>query len=348
VALGFLALALGACSSKDVQKEPVASVNGEEVRVGELREFLGYRGGAAQTVGIPAERKKEGLDRMIDGRLLVQDAKARGIDNTVAYREAVAKNEQGVWIGALLRKEAASKLKIRDDEVKAEAKKAREADKNLSEADATMRAAQSLLETQMRKIEQDLVAAAKKEFPGTIDRDALERIGKGEPFPDNAVLATAGPSKVTYAETMRFVQGAVQGGHGAEQIARNPAALGQILERELTGMSLEAYAKKQGLEGTEAMKSVRLDMERSVAINLLAEQVLAAAGEVTDQEIQAAYAGHEKMFVRDGKKIPLAQVKDQLRRYLQDGKRRKALEEHIAGLRKNAKITVNEGALAKV
>ena len=54
------------------------------------------------------------------------------------------------------------------------------------------------------------------------------------------------------------------------------------------------------------------------------------------------------MFIREGKKIPLAQVKDQLRAFLENTKRRKTLDEYVETLKKKAKITVNEAMLAKV
>ena len=52
--------------------------------------------------------------------------------------------------------------------------------------------------------------------------------------------------------------------------------------------------------------------------------------------------------MRDGKKIPLAQVKDQLRSFLENAKRRKALDEYVDSLRKKAKITIKESVLPMV
>ncbi|MGZ8474239.1 MAG: hypothetical protein ACXWWY_12170, partial [Candidatus Deferrimicrobiaceae bacterium] len=101
VAVGFG----GGCSTKDAKNETVATVNGEDVKVGELREFLGSCGGVVPLVGVPVEKKKEGLDRLVAGRLLAQDARAKGLDNTDAFRSALSGNEKGVWINALLRKE---------------------------------------------------------------------------------------------------------------------------------------------------------------------------------------------------------------------------------------------------
>ena len=89
-------------------------------------------------------------------------------------------------------------------------------------------------------------------------------------------------------------------------------------------------------------------MERAVLINLLAEKVAVKDVSVTDKEVEGAYVEHGEMFVKDGKKIPLAQVKEQLRAYLENGKRRKALDEYVEALKKKAKITINESVLSKV
>ena len=39
----------------------------------------------------------------------------------------------------------------------------------------------------------------------------------------------------------------------------------------------------------------------------------------TPKEIADAYAEHGQMFVRDGKKIPLKEVKEQIRAFLEEG-----------------------------
>jgi len=52
--------------------------------------------------------------------------------------------------------------------------------------------------------------------------------------------------------------------------------------------------------------------------------------------------------VRDGKKVPLAMVKEQIRAALRNEKAGKLVDAHIAELRKKAKITVNDAVLPKV
>ena len=221
-------------------------------------------------------------------------------------------------------------------------------DNNLSESDAATRAGQAIAEREVRKIEEGLIAAAKKDTPATIDMDAIGKIGKGGSMSDNAALATVGGEKITYGQVAKVLQTAAPGPHGAEGLLKNPIAIQRVVDREAMGVALFAYAKKQGLDGSEWMKSVRGEMERAVLINLLAEKVAAKDVTVTDKEIDAAYAEHGQMFVKDGKKIPLAQVKDQLRAFLENAKRRKSLDEYVESLRKKAKITINESILSKV
>jgi hypothetical protein len=314
------------CSKKDVRDEAVASVNGEDIKVSELREFLGVRGGVAPAGAVPVEKKKEALDRLVAGRLLAQEARAMGLDNTGEFRDAASRNEQGVWINALVRKEIASKVKIGASDNGADP---------------------SVADQQLRKIEEDLVAAARKEVPVVVDNEAIGKIGKGEAVKDDAVLATVGGEKVSYGQVKGVLSGMSPGAHGSQDLSRNPNAVAKVLDREAMGKSLYAYAKKQGLDGSEWLKSVRADMERGVLINILAEKI-AKDVSVTDKDIQAAYAEHAQMLVRDGKKIPLAQVKEQLRGFLENSKRRKILEERVEALRKKAKITVHEATLPKV
>ena len=337
-----------ACSTPDVRNETVASANGDGIKVFELREFLGIRGGMTAASQVPAEKKKEALDRLVSGRLLAQEALARGLDNTGEYRDAIARNGQGVLIAALFRKEMASKLKIKDKEVEAEAKKLREADKNLSETDASFRARQALSEADMRRIEGELISAAKKATASSIDRELIEKIGKGGKFEDNVALATVGAEKISYGEVKRQIQAVSPGSHDGQVLSRIPMAIEKTLEREITGRALAAYAKKQGIEGSEWERSVRKELERSVLINLLADKVVPKDVPVTDKEIGDAYAEHAQMFVRDGKKIPLSEVKERIRGFLQNRRRSQALEAYIEGLRKKAKITVNEALLPKV
>jgi hypothetical protein len=343
-------LFVAGCASKDVRQEAVATVNGDVIKGTELREFLGVPAGMFAVVDIPVEKKKEALDQLVGVRLLAQDGRSRGIDNTPQYKEILQRNDQLVRIKALVRKEIEGKLKVTDKEIKAEIAKVKEANKGISDADAATRAVKSVSEGPIRKIQEDLIAAAKKETAAAVDPKAVARIGKEENVPDSVVLASAGDEKILYGDVKKVLRGLSPGGapHGQPDLSKNPVLVGNILERELTMRALSAYAKKQGVDGSEGYKSMRQEMERFVLRSLVTDNVAAGNVEVTDKEIEAAYVEHSATMVRDGKKIPLAMIKEQIRAALRNEKGKKAIEAYLVELKKKAKITVNDAALPKV
>jgi hypothetical protein len=338
------------CASKDVRQEAVATVNGEEIKGVELREILGVPAGVFALVDIPVERKKEALDQLVAVRLLAQEGRARGIDNTPRYKEALQRNEPLVRIKALVRKEIEVKLKVTPDEVKAEIAKVKEANKGISDADAVTRSVRSISDSRVRKIQEDLIAAAKKETAAAVDPKAVARIGKERNVPDNLVLASAGDERVLYGDVKMILRGlSPEGGaHGQAELSKNPTLVGNILERELTMRALSAYAKKQGVDGSEGYKAMRQEMERYVLRGMMLDNVASKNAEVTDKEIEAAYAEHSATMVRDGKKVPLAMVKEQIRAALRNQRGEKEVDAYLAELKKKAKITVNDAVLPKV
>ncbi len=336
------------CSKSDIRNETVASANGEEIKIGELREFLGLRGGATPASEIPVPRKKEALDRLIAGRLLAQDARSKGLDNTDEFRGLMKENEQGVLITALFRREVWSKLSVSADDIREEAKRLAAADNSLSAEMVNLQAGRASSEKKTRKIEEELIAASRKKYPATIDQAALEKIGKGGAADDAMVVATVASDNVTFGD-IRKIMGALSGtAHGGRDLSENPVAIQRLVEREVTGRALAAYSREQGIEGSEWMRGVRRELERSILIDLLAQRQLAKGAEVTDREVRDAYAQHKEMFVRDGKMIPFNKVRDQLRGFLENEKRRTILESYVEELRKKGKITVNEDLLGKV
>jgi hypothetical protein len=338
------------CSGKDVRQEAVATVNGDEIKGTELREFLGVPAGVFAAVDIPVETKKEALDQLVAVRLLAQEGRSRGIDNTTEYKEILQRNDPLVRIKALVRMEIEAKLKVTNEEIKAEIAKVKEANKGISDADAATRAVKSVSDSRIRKIQEDLIAAAKKETLAAVDNQAVARIGKEGNVPDNAVLASAGDEKILYGDVKKILRGLSPGGgaHGQPDLSRNPGVIGNILEREMTMRALAAYAKKRGVDGSEAYKSMRLEMEQFILRSLVADNVVAGNVEVTDKEIEAAYAEHSAQMVRNGKKIPLSMVKEQIRAALRNEKGTKAIDAYIVELKKKAKITVNDAVLPKV
>jgi hypothetical protein len=338
------------CSSKDVRQVAIATVNGDEIKGTELREFLGVPAGVFAVVDIPVEKKKEALDQLVAVRLLAQEGRSRGIDNTAQYKEILQRNDQLVRIKALVRKEIEGKLKVTDQEMKAEIAKVKAANKGISDADAATGAVKSVTDSRIRKIQEDLIAAAKKETAAVVDPMAVARISKEENVPDNVVLASAGDEKILYGDVKKILRSLSPGGapHGQPDLSKNPVLVGNILERELTMRALAAYAKKQGVDGSEVYKSMRQEMERFVLRSLVADNVAAKNVEITDKEIEAAYTEHSATIVRDGKKIPLAMVKEQIRAALRNEKGQKAIDAYLVELKKKAKITVNDAVLPKV
>ena len=348
LAAAFVAFGVPGCSKQQAKDETVADVNGDLIKVTELREFLGMPGGLSPAAGVPAQRKQEALDRLIAGRLLVQEARAQGLDKTEKYRNAIQESEKSALITAIYRKEVDSKAKAGKDEVQAEAKKMMAADNTLTDASANMRAERSVYEGKVRKVQDDLIAAAGKEFPSTIDEKMVEKIAGGEAVPDNAVLATAAGENVTYERVKTQLQRMAGMGREGMELARNPVAIKRVVTREATGLSLVAYAKKEGIEGSEWLKSTREEIERSILVDLMAEKILEGEAAPDDKEVEAYYKEHPEMFARHGKSVPLAKVKEQLRGFLRNEKRKSAMNAYIEELKKKAKITVDEKALAAV
>jgi hypothetical protein len=165
------------CSSKDVRQQAVATVNGDEIKVAELREFLGVPAGVFAVPDIPVERKKEALDQLVAVRLLAQEGHSLGLDNTPEFKEILQRNDPLVRIRTLLRKEVAEKLKVTNEEIKAEIVKVREANKGISDADAAMRAVKSVPGSRIQKMQEELIAASKKETAAAVDPKAVARKG---------------------------------------------------------------------------------------------------------------------------------------------------------------------------
>ncbi|MHB1025631.1 MAG: hypothetical protein ACYC24_07970 [Desulfobacteria bacterium] len=342
------------CSSKDVRQETVATVNGDSIKVRELREFFGVPAGVFAVVDIPVERKKEALDQLVASRLLAQEGRTLGIDNTPEFKAILQRDDRMIRIKALVRKEIEEKLKVTDEEIKAEVVKVKKANKGISDADAAMRAVKSVSGSRAQKIQADLIAVAKKEAGAAVDAKAVARIGKEGNVPDDVVLASIGDEKILYGDVKKILDGFAQSGARrgrSSDPSRDPAMVGNILDRELTMRSLAAYAKKQGVDGSEGYKAMRKEMERSVLRGMVADNVAAKNVVITDKEIEAAYAGYAATIARDGKKIPVAMVamlKERIRASLLKERGKKSVDAYIDELRKKAKITVNDAVLPKV
>ncbi len=352
VAAGIACAAVaGGCSKKDVNQEVVATVNGESIMVIELREYLGVPAGIFALPGVPVEQKKQAVDQVVAGRLLVQEGRNLGLDNTPEYKGTVRQNETGVRINALFRKEASERMKLDDKEVRAEAAKIKGENSGISEADATDRASKAVIDRQVRSIQKELVATAKKETGAAVDNAVMERIGKGDPLSDNAVLASAGDEKILYAEVKKIIREMpmLPIAPGQQNPQMTVALITRILDQELTLRALVAYSRKRGVDGSDWYRTARQNMERAVIANMVYDKVSLKDPAVTDEEVAAEYGQRVRMMEGEKQKAPpLAAVKEQLRDLLKSGKRRGAFEAYIGDLRKKAKVTVNDAVLPKI
>ncbi len=334
VAVGFSA----GCAKKDAVGKVVATVNGEEIRVSDMRESMGFRGSGATAAALSLERKKQILDRICLSYLLAQDARSRGLDNTPEFKEAFRKGASTALMIGLLRTEVAEKVKVDPKEIDAEAGKLRAADNSVSADDAYLRANRAIQEQRVRKLQDEIVATAKKEIPVSIDNAVLLKILAGEKIPDNVAWATVGGKPVVAAEAREALQN-----------VPNPAMTRMALDQELTGQVLSAYATKAGIPGTPGHKAAQEEFRRYLLVNLLAEKVILGNAAVTDEEVRQAYKEHEAMLrQKDGKLVPLEKVKDQLKGFLLQNKRRQLIEEYAGKLKGKAKITIDEAALKEV
>jgi hypothetical protein len=331
-----------------VNEEAVAFVNGEKIRGLELRESMGLWGGAISASGITPEKKKEALERLIDGRLIEQAARSKKLDNTADFSKRVKEREEGLLIPVLFRMEIASKLKIDQEEIRAESARLRKDDKGLAKDKATGAATRTVWQREIRKLEQELVAAARDEASVKIDEEMIARIGKGEKIEDNAVLGTAATAAISFGEVKGLLRQMSGGMHGGQDLGANPQAIRSMVDRELTGRALLPCARNRKVEDTEWMKTARRELERSILVDLFTEKEILKAVKVTEEEIGDTYAKHSGMLVRDGKKIPLSEVKEDIRRIVLKENRNKAMKVYLDKQRKKSKIKINDKLLQKV
>ncbi len=207
------------CSGKGVRQETVATVNGDPITVGELREALGVPAGVFAVPEIPVEKKKEVLDQLAAVRLLAQEGRALGLDNTPEFKEILQRNDQLVLIDALVRKEVEAKLKVTDEEIKAEIAKIKGGNKGISDADAAMQAVKSVSGSRVQKIREDLIAVANEGRERARER-RTRRPGADDAGP-GGVREEAGGRRHRGVQVDAAGDGAVHlAGHGGRQRRR--------------------------------------------------------------------------------------------------------------------------------
>lgn len=351
LAAGMFGSALAAgCARKDPRLEVVATVNGEDIKVLDLRAWMGDSIGTTEMTYIPVDKKKKALDQLIVGWLMAQDARSRGMDNTPEFRESFQRSEHQVRVNALFRKEIGAKLKNDDKAVKAEIARIQETNRKISAEGAAKIASRRISGRQALKIREDLIAKAKKETGAAVNQATMGKIGKGEDVPDNAVIASVGEEKILYGDIKKMLEGRSPAGEskGLQDLLKNPEVIAKAVDQELNLLALSAYARKQGIEGSDVYKMARQESERNILRGLVARTAVRKEVTITEKEVENGTAERSREMVRQGKKIPLSTVREQVRASLLNDKHRQALDDYIAELKKKARITIDNTVLSKV
>jgi hypothetical protein len=351
LAAGIVGGALAAgCARKDARQEVVATVNGEDIKVLDLRAWMGDSIGTIEMTYIPAEKKKKALDHLIVGWLMAQDARSRGMDNTPEFRESFQRSEHRVRVNGLFRKEIGAKLKNDGEAVKAEIARIQETNKKISAEGAAQIASRRVYERQVLKIREELIATAKKETGAAVNQVTMGNIGKGEDVPDNAVIASVGEEKILYGDVKKMLEGMSPTGEsqGRQDLSKNPEGIAKVVDQEVTLLALSAYARKKGIEGSDVYKMARQEEERNILRGLVAQAAVRKEVTITEKEVENGTAERSREIVRQGKKIPLSTVREQVRASLLNDKHRQALDDYIAELKKKARITIDNAVLSKV
>ncbi len=340
---------LAGCGSKGVVDETVATVNGNKITVLEVREAIGIPGGVVAASMFDIDQKKKVIDQIADARLLAQEARTLGYDNSSEFKEAVRGAESGLIVKGLFRKELAGMSKKIDGEIEAGTKELMAKDKSLKPGDARNRAGQTVFEGKLAQIQTEITAAARKAFPAKVDQATIARIAKGEAVPDDAIIGEAGSEKMTYAQAKGLVEKATRGTqHTGKDFMKDEKVLASVVNQDLSNRSLLAYAQKQGTGKSPSFELDRSLLENAVLIGLLAEKVIFKGVTVSDKEIENTYTEHKEMFAKEGKVTPLAEVRGQISEFLLNGKKQKAIEAFLAPLKAKAKVTVTESLVSKI
>lgn len=351
--MGMAAIAasvlIGGCSSDGAINEPVATVNGTRITVMEVREAIGIPGGLVAASMLDPGQKKKAIDQIIETRLLASEARAMGFDNTSEFKEILRSAEGNIAIKGLFRKELDIRGKKLESEIEAAAKELSAKDKNLKPAEARFQAGQAVFDKKLGEIQREMTDAAQKAFPGKIESAVIAKIAGGEKFPDNTVVGSVGPDKMTYGEAKALVEKAMKGmKHPGKDFTTDEATLGSVIGQDLGNRSLLSYAKQQGGEKGRWHDLDRSLLENSILIGLLAEKVVFKDISATDKEIENAYDEHKDTFTKAGKLVPLAEVRGQIANFIENDKKRKAIEAYIVPLKAKAKISITESMVSKI
>lgn len=340
---------IAGCSSEGAINETVATIDGNRITVMEVREASGIPGGLVPATMLDKDQKKKVIDQIAETRLLAKEARALGLDKSPEFKEAVLAGEANVTIKGLFRKELETRGKKIESEIEAAAKALTDKDKTLKPAEARFRAGQTVFGEQLNQVQQKVTEAARKAFPEKIEVATLKKIAGGEAVSDDTVVGSVGTDKMTYGEAKKLIEKAVGANkHSGKDFTRDENALSSVIGQDLSNRSMLAYAKQQNGDKGRWSELDRSLFENSILIGILAEKVIFKDISVSEKEIESAYGEHKEMFTKDGKALPLAEVKGQILNFLQNDKRRKAVEAFLVPLKAKAKITITESLLSKV
>lgn len=346
IAASFL---IGGCSSESAINETVATVNGTRITVLEVREAIGIPGGLVAASMLEPDQKKKAIDQIVETRILAAEARAMGYDNTNEFKEILRSSESSIAIKGLFRKELDARSKKLESEIETVAKELSAKDKNLKPAEARFQAGQTVFDKKLGEIQRELTDAARKAFPDKIESAVIAKIAGGEKVPDNTVVGSVGSDKMTYGDAKVLVEKAMKGmKHPGKDFTTDEATLGSVIGQDLGNRSLMAYAKQQGGEKGRWHDLDRSLLENSILIGLLAERVIFKGISATDKEIEAAYGEHKDMFTQGGKVLPLAEVRGQIANFIENDKKRKAVEAYLVPLKAKTKVSITESMLSKI
>jgi thioredoxin 1 len=120
-----------------------------------------------------------------------------------------------------------------------------------------------------------------------------------------------------------------------------------LLERMVVKTILLQEAKKQGISAPaktykDATKDT-LGTDESIIVEFLGKKI-SSPPEVTREEVEGFY----KMFKGQMEGKPLKEVAPAIEQYIREAKQQEALKQLLEGLRKNAKVDINQEQLQKI
>lgn len=181
----------------------------------------------------------------------------------------------------------------------------------------------------------------------TDDTEATERsraagIAPGE---QGRVLATVGQEKITarsLADELAQMEPSVQARFASSERKRN--LLDTMIQREL----LAQQARREGLEQDPRVeRHVRRAMAEQLLKVLRAD--LVKLSDIRDEDVRRYYHQHSGDFgTTDAGVRPFSAVENEIRNQLLTERREAAVKRFVAGLRKQARIEINEAELSRL